>query len=420
MSDIGCNKIDFDMLELLNMSVNTGENKSYLFDDISSDSDMSCINDTDVSSQYNISTNRTDDGLFRMRTLMDIDPPEPINGKGVLISKETHSEVCFSSSGGKTKRKIRGPYRRYTLAQIEKLFDLVIEEGKTAKEAALLTGINVRTAQNYIKKYNDDEEKRLPGAQVAQRRGRPSVLTEVHSKFLLKYVESNPASVLADIRIKLCEAFPGLTLSLSTLHRHLVQKCLLTLKKLEKLPAARNSDRVIALRKEKVEEWERNKDMNFNKNCVFIDEAGFNLHTQSNFGRSIKGTPAKATVPASKGISITILGAISDAGVIDVSLRKPTAASTKKRRADGKVVTLRNKVGTRTEHFMSYLSNVMDVLDKNNMKDHYLVMDNAPIHTPSAIRQLVESRGYKCVYLPPYSPFLNPIEEFWSKVKAGI
>ena len=47
-------------------------------------------------------------------------------------------------------------------------------------------------------------------------------------------------------------------------------------------------------------------------------------------------------------------------------------------------------------------------------------MDNAPIHTPLKLRELVESRGYKCWYLPPYSLFLNPIEELWSKVKAGV
>jgi transposase len=63
---------------------------------------------------------------------------------------------------------------------------------------------------------------------------------------------------------------------------------------------------------------------------------------------------------------------------------------------------------------------VMDVLDRNNMKGHYLVMDNAPIHTPFKVRELIESRGYRCLYLPSYSPFLNPIEEFWSKVKAGV
>jgi transposase len=62
----------------------------------------------------------------------------------------------------------------------------------------------------------------------------------------------------------------------------------------------------------------------------------------------------------------------------------------------------------------------MDVLDKHSMKGYYLVMDNAPIHTPSKFREVVEQRGYNCLYLPPYSPYLNPIEELWAKIKAGI
>lgn len=32
----------------------------------------------------------------------------------------------------------------------------------------------------------------------------------------------------------------------------------------------------------------------------------------------------------------------------------------------------------------------------------------------------VESRGYRCTYLPPYSPELNPIEQFWSAVKSKV
>ncbi|ORE00707.1 hypothetical protein BCV72DRAFT_172948, partial [Rhizopus microsporus var. microsporus] len=36
------------------------------------------------------------------------------------------------------------------------------------------------------------------------------------------------------------------------------------------------------------------------------------------------------------------------------------------------------------------------------------------------IKALVEGRRHKCIYLPPYSPFLNSIEEFWSKVKTGV
>ena len=70
------------------------------------------------------------------------------------------------------------------------------------------------------------------------------------------------------------------------------------------------------------------------------------------------------------------------------------------------------RMGTRTEHYLAYLSDVMDVLDRNNMQGYYLVMDNAPIHTPAKVRDRIESRDYKCLYLPPYSPFLNPVEEF--------
>lgn len=138
-------------------------------------------------------------------------------------------------------------------------------------------------------------------------------------------------------------------------------------------------------------------------------------------GWSKKGTPAKTTVPASRGTTVTILGAISSAGVIDISLRKPIMISgTKKRRADGKTVTTTARVGTKTVHYLGYLNNVTNVLNRNGISGFYLVMDNAPIHKPATVRALAEGKGHKCAYLPPYSPFLNSIELFWSKVKYGV
>jgi transposase len=361
-----------------------------------------------------------DDILVPLRTLMDIDMVRPDH----TLSTETTSPIAIveSSTERHQSRKVRGPYRRYTEHQIEQLFDYVIEQGKTAKEAALLTGINVRTAQHYIKTYNDDDERRLPVSGRKPGAGRKPKLTDDHSQFLISYADEHPTAILLDIRQALCAAFPEVSISISTLHRHLIEKCKVTLKKLEKIPAARNSERVLKLRKERIEEWEATSELDFAKNCVFIDESGFNLYTQRNYGRSRRGTPAKGIVPTAKGVTITILGAISQAGVIDISLKKPQAVSaSKKRKAnDSTARVISGRIGTRTEHFLAYISNVMDVLDRNGMKGQYLVMDNAPIHTPGKVRELVEGRGYKCLYLPPYSPFLNPIEEFWSKVKAGV
>lgn len=53
------------------------------------------------------------------------------------------------------------------------------------------------------------------------------------------------------------------------------------------------------------------------------------------------------------------------------------------------------------------------------MKGQYLIMDNAPIHTGNIAGEIIEKRGYKFIYLPPYSPELNPIEQFWFVVKSS-
>lgn len=47
-------------------------------------------------------------------------------------------------------------------------------------------------------------------------------------------------------------------------------------------------------------------------------------------------------------------------------------------------------------------------------------MDNAPIRKAVNLREFINKRCYKFVHLLPYLPFLNPIEEFWSKVKYGV
>ncbi len=46
-----------------------------------------------------------------------------------------------------------------------------------------------------------------------------------------------------------------------------------------------------------------------------------------------------------------------------------------------------------------------------------VVMDNLGAHRPKRIRELIEQQGCELLYLPPYSPDLNPIEEAFSKLK---
>ena len=47
-----------------------------------------------------------------------------------------------------------------------------------------------------------------------------------------------------------------------------------------------------------------------------------------------------------------------------------------------------------------------------------VVLDNLGAHKGERVRELIEGRGCELLFLPPYSPDLNPIEEAFSKVKA--
>ncbi len=48
------------------------------------------------------------------------------------------------------------------------------------------------------------------------------------------------------------------------------------------------------------------------------------------------------------------------------------------------------------------------------------VMDNLPAHKVAAIKPLIESVGASVLYLSPYSPEFNPIEHWWSQLKAFL
>lgn len=92
----------------------------------------------------------------------------------------------------------------------------------------------------------------------------------------------------------------------------------LTLEKLNKLLAKRNSPRTI----EQINEWKANPEMDYTTNCVFVDEAGFNMHLRRNFGRSNRGIPTKQVAPSNRRILTSIIDVIYEHGVISLILRK--------------------------------------------------------------------------------------------------
>lgn len=64
--------------------------------------------------------------------------------------------------------------------------------------------------------------------------------------------------------------------------------------------------------------------------------------------------------------------------------------------------------------------NLRNILIPTLSPDSIVVMDNMRSHHTQAVKDLLEQAGVQYLYLPPYSPDLNPIEKMWSKLKAFL
>jgi len=127
---------------------------------------------------------------------------------------------------------------------------------------------------------------------------------------------------------------------------------------------------------------------------VFIDEAGSNIAMTREYARSPCGERAHGAVPRNAGTVTTMIGALDITGV----------------RA---MMTVEG--ATDAEVFETFLERVL--LRKLKPGD-IVVLDNVGAHKTADVRRLIRAAGARLLYLPPYSPDLNPIELCWSKLKA--
>ena len=127
---------------------------------------------------------------------------------------------------------------------------------------------------------------------------------------------------------------------------------------------------------------------------VFLDESSCNTDMTRRYAYSLGGSRAVDATPLSKPKNTTILSSIQ----LDGTFHYTTFSG-----------------GTTVEHFKQYLKE--ELLPHLNC-DSVLVMDNMKSHHAKAVKDLLDSSGVRYIYLPPYSPDLNPIEKLWSKVKA--
>jgi transposase len=127
---------------------------------------------------------------------------------------------------------------------------------------------------------------------------------------------------------------------------------------------------------------------------VFVDEMGANISLAPLYAWSRRGERAFSSVPRNWGKNITLLASMSLEGM-------------------GECLAVEGS--TTTAVFEAYLEGV---LVPSLRPGQVVVMDNLSAHKGSRVRDLIESRGCQLIYLPPYSPDFNPIEEAFAKIKV--
>lgn len=114
------------------------------------------------------------------------------------------------------------------------------------------------------------------------------------------------------------------------------------------------------------------------------------------YGRSRKGEPAFDKKPTHPGNTVSTAAILTE---------------------DGIKAHYTYSASLTAQVFISYLDTyVFPMMDDGQT----LIMDNHPVHHARTVIKYLKDNNIKFIYLPPYSPALNPIEEAFSKIKQYI
>lgn len=127
---------------------------------------------------------------------------------------------------------------------------------------------------------------------------------------------------------------------------------------------------------------------------VFLDETGLNTKMTRLYGRAARGARLTSAVPHGHWRTTTFIAGLRQSGVIaPLVLDGPMTGAA----------------------FRAYIEQALaPALEPGDV----VVMDNLAAHKVAGIAEAIAAAGGSVLYLPPYSPDLNPIEQFFAKLKA--
>ena len=169
-----------------------------------------------------------------------------------------------------------------------------------------------------------------------------------------------------------------------------------TFKKVDLVPQARNTENNVQKRYDYSREIMK---LNFD-DIVYIDEMGVNCSMRSRFGRSHVGTTPRKVVTTIRSQNISVCASVSKTGMLHY----------------------KTVVGSyNTQLFIDFVQELLIKMKEDyGLSNKTFILDNCSIHKNASIKDLLEVNGHRLIFLPPYTPQLNPIEEVFSVWKSKI
>ena len=261
-----------------------------------------------------------------------------------------------------------------------------IKGGMSRRQAAARFDIGPATAVRWAKRVEttgDVAPMKMGGDRRSQR-------IEAHAEFILGELKTKPDTTIMELRDKIRERH-GLSFGYGTVWRFLARHRI-TRKKKTGHASEQERDDVEASR----EAWfEGQLDLDPLR-LVFIDETSISTSMARRFGWALRGERCRASVPFGHWKTTTF--------VAGLRVDRIDAPMTFEGALDG-------------EAFRAY---VEQLLAPTLSTGDIVVMDNVALHKVAGVAEAIAAKGASVLYLPAYSPDLDPIEKFFSKFKSVL
>lgn len=257
-----------------------------------------------------------------------------------------------------------------------------VSSGCSARAAASRFSVSVSTAIRWAKRL--DVEGHTQARPMGGDHG--SRLSD-HREAVLTLLAHQPDLTLEEIRSEL-GARHGVSVSLGTVWRFLKAQNLTLKKSLH--AAEQQRDDVVEARRAFI----RRQPALDPERLVFLDETWASTNMTRRHGRCARGLRLLAPVPHGHWKTTTLIAGLRTTGIVaPYVLDGPINATV----------------------FRAYVEQVLAPTLANG---DILILDNLSSHKVAGVREAVEARGAQVLYLPPYSPDLNPIEQAFAKLKT--